>query len=264
MKITHMRIVMVIVAMIGGILSGHASAAELIKWTYVSPAGNDSNDGSSKDKPLRTIAKALSVAGSGGHIVLAAGRYVQPAPLLLSQPVTLISPPTPAWQPWAPIVPKDPVSNPQQPDELTSLPWPPPVDDLCKAQACIETQSGDRVIAVQGKFATPVALYSIVVLGPDLHATSQASSYGVVADGVPLEVNNVTIVGGKAGPGTNAASAGTSATVKGAPGGTGGSCQINAAKGCDCINGQNGGSATDASGAVTVPGGTGAGVVNNY
>ena len=263
MSTKNIRIALVAAAMTCGILSGYANAVEMIKWTYVSPTGNDANDGSSAAKAFHTIAKALGVAGSGGHIALAAGRYVQPAPLVLSQPVTLIGPPTPAWQPWAPIVPKNPVSNPQQPDELTSLPWPPPVDDLCKTHACIETQSGDRVITVQGNFTAPVTLYSIVVLGPDLHATSQASSYGVVVDGAPLAVNGVTIVTGSGGPGVNGPVSGTSTTVRGEPGGTGGTSSFSGGDAyyatCTCVSGAAGASAVVPTGGV-IPGGTGGGV----
>lgn len=44
---------------------------------YVSPSGNDNNDGTSGDKPLLTIDKALSFADAGDSVVLADGNYDQ-------------------------------------------------------------------------------------------------------------------------------------------------------------------------------------------
>ena len=42
---------------------------------YVAPNGSDSNVGTSKTKPFKTIAKAVSQAKSGSTIYLASGTY---------------------------------------------------------------------------------------------------------------------------------------------------------------------------------------------
>lgn len=44
---------------------------------YVSPSGDDGNDGRSSDRPLQTIQTALELAQPGSTVVLAPGRYLQ-------------------------------------------------------------------------------------------------------------------------------------------------------------------------------------------
>ena len=52
---------------------------------YVSPNGNDENDGLSRENPVGNISRAVSIAGEGDSIFLLNGVYNQDAPILLSK-----------------------------------------------------------------------------------------------------------------------------------------------------------------------------------
>ncbi|HUT57703.1 MAG TPA: right-handed parallel beta-helix repeat-containing protein [Phycisphaerae bacterium] len=78
MKATSQAILAAVLAAALAVAAGGAAGADY----YVSNAGDDSNPGTASDKPLKTIAKAASLARAGEKILIAAGTYderVRPA-----------------------------------------------------------------------------------------------------------------------------------------------------------------------------------------
>lgn len=59
-----------------GILEGPGQKSEKISY-YISPSGNDGNDGKTEDSPFKTIQKAIDIAAAGDIIHLSDGIYMQ-------------------------------------------------------------------------------------------------------------------------------------------------------------------------------------------
>lgn len=95
-KRTQRLLVATVVAVVAWILLPTGASGGAISY-YVSPAGSDSNDGSTPERPFRTIQRAIDLAQPGSAIHLAAGSYLQDARSVrngtATAPITITGPP---------------------------------------------------------------------------------------------------------------------------------------------------------------------------
>jgi hypothetical protein len=163
---------------------------------YVSLQGHDGDSGTEPSKPVRSLGKALALAGSGGIVKLGQGTFETPA-LVINDVVTLEG----GW---------DATFATQKTFTKTVLNGLSSTNDLCASHTCITTRSDDRVMtirkpAVAMSPASEVVLRDLVILGPDRSAIFDGSSYGLIADGGNVSLRSVVIQGGKAGTGNGGA-----------------------------------------------------------
>lgn len=222
-----------LLAMLTGIVAGHSVGAGAAT-VYVAPSGSDTAGDGSAAKPFKSVTKAVGAASAGTTISLAPGEYTEPGTVVITTSLTLQG-----------------SGSPEQ-VQAQALPPKPPPAEMCAKQPCITTTAADRVFEVSGAATNSVVFSRLAILGPDRSATAGSSSYGLVADGVGVELNNVTIVAGVGGGGSRGADGGSAGYN--APGGKGGSCNR-----CDCEGGGDGTPTKDAKGNVLL-GGKGGGV----
>jgi hypothetical protein len=94
-KTTNRLLLGTVVAMVASQLFPLGASGAAISY-YVSPSGSDSNDGSTPERPLRSIQRALDKAQPGSTVRLASGTYLQDTRSVrdgtVSAPITITGP----------------------------------------------------------------------------------------------------------------------------------------------------------------------------
>ncbi|RZL68581.1 MAG: DUF1565 domain-containing protein [Variovorax sp.] len=209
---------------------------------YVSPTGSDSTGSGTSAAPFKSVTMAVSKASAGSTISIAPGEYTEPGTVSISSALTLQG--------------SGPVQSPS-PITAEASPLKPSLDALCAEQPCITTATADRVFEVTGAASSTVVFTDLAVLGPNRSASVGSSSFGMVVDGVGVELNNVTILAGVGGAGQKGIDGGSAGYNP--PGGMGGACQApkQVYDPCPCFSGFPGKPALDASGNTVKGGGRG-------
>ncbi len=155
---------------------------------YVSIAGSDSNGGTTAAAPVRSLAKALTLASAsgGGTVRMTAGHFDEATIALPGNVIVEGN--------WDNTFTTQAAFTTRELQELK-------VDqDPCAARTCITAHTFDRVITINKANS---GLAQLVVLGPDRSAEAGGgSSYGIVVDGVSAALSNVVV---KAGAGAKGA-----------------------------------------------------------